>query len=139
MSVDPQPAAMIQPLELPAFGHIESDRLIAIDDLFAVIRDKFLVSPGHTLIIARRAVTLFTYLTTLEKSGLMGWLDWTQQYLKSQLTPSPDAFNFGLNDGIAAGQTIPQFHLHVIPRYNGDVADPRGGVRGIISSKAKYW
>jgi diadenosine tetraphosphate (Ap4A) HIT family hydrolase len=130
---------MIQLLELPVFGEIESDRLIAVDDLFAVVTDKFPVSPGHTLIIARRAVARFTDMTASEKAGLMGWLDWTQQHLESQLTPAPDAFNFGLNDGIAAGQTIPQLHLHVIPRYNGDVADPRGGVRGIIASKAKYW
>jgi diadenosine tetraphosphate (Ap4A) HIT family hydrolase len=57
----------------------------------------------------------------------------------AHLTPTPDAFNFGLNDGPAAGQTIAQLHFHVIPRYTGDVADPRGGIRHIIPSKARYW
>jgi hypothetical protein len=49
--------------------------------------------------------------------------DWTQQHLASHLTPTPDAFNLGLNDGPAAGQTMPQLHFHVIPRYAGDVPD----------------
>ena len=63
---------------------------------------------------------------------------WTQQHLTSNLEPPPDAFNFGLNDGQAAGQTIAQFHFHIIPRYAGDIPDPRGGIRHIIPTKARY-
>ena len=126
-------------LELPAFGKIESERLIAVDDLFAVVSDKFPISLGHTLIIARRAVARFPDLTAAEKARLLVWLEWTQQHLSSKLTPAPDAFNFGLNDGPAAGQTIAQLHFHVIPRYTGDVPDPRGGIRHLIPSKARYW
>ena len=51
----------------------------------------------------------------------------------------PDGFNIGINDGAAAGQTIMHLHIHVIPRYRGDVADPRGGVRGVIPEKLRYW
>ena len=51
----------------------------------------------------------------------------------------PDGFNIGLNDGPAAGQTIAHAHIHVIPRYRGDVADPRGGIRWVLPDKAKYW
>ena len=51
----------------------------------------------------------------------------------------PDAFNIGVNDGTAAGQTVLHAHVHVIPRYAGDVPDPRGGVRWIIPEKADYW
>jgi len=51
----------------------------------------------------------------------------------------PDAFNLGLNDGAAAGQTVPHVHLHLIPRYRGDLPDPRGGVRWIIPERARYW
>ena len=51
----------------------------------------------------------------------------------------PDAYNVGLNDGRAAGQTVPHCHLHLIPRYSGDQEDPRGGVRWLVPEKAKYW
>ena len=78
-------------------------------------------------------------MTSAEKARLLVWIDWTQHHLASHLTPAPDAFNLGLNDGPAAGQTIAQLHFHVIPRYAGDVPDPRGGIRHIIPSKARYW
>ncbi len=132
----------IQPCDgitIPAFGEIEPARLLAIDDLFAVVQDKFPISPGHTLIIARRAVARFQDLIPEEKSRLVFWMEWTQRHLASTLVPSPDGLNFGLNDGPAAGQTLPQFHFHVIPRFAGDVIDPRGGIRWVVPAKAKYW
>jgi diadenosine tetraphosphate (Ap4A) HIT family hydrolase len=64
-------------------------------------------------------------------------LTWAQAELERH--HHPDAFNVGVNDGPAAGQTVPHCHIHLIPRYHGDVADPRGGVRWIIPGKAKYW
>ena len=126
-------------LILPAFGEIEPARLVALDDLVAIVADKFPISPGHTLIIARRPVSRFQELTTAEKARLLTWIDWTQHHLASSLSPSPDGFNLGLNDGPAAGQTMTQFHFHVIPRYTGDVPDPRGGIRHVIPAKARYW
>jgi diadenosine tetraphosphate (Ap4A) HIT family hydrolase len=126
-------------LTLPAFSEIEPARLVALDDLFAVVTDKFPVSPGHTLIIARRPVARFQELTTAEKARLLVWIDWTQHRLASTISPPPDAFNLGLNDGPAAGQTMSQFHFHVIPRYTGDVPDPRGGIRHVIPGRARYW
>ncbi len=126
-------------LTLPVFGLIEPERVLVTDELFAVVRDKFPISPGHTLIIPRRALTRFKELTAAEKTRLMEWAQWAQDELQRTLTPAPEAFNLGLNDGPAAGQTMPQFHFHVIPRYTGDVSDPRGGVRWVIPSKAKYW
>jgi diadenosine tetraphosphate (Ap4A) HIT family hydrolase len=134
--LDPAPSAR---LRLPAFGEVEPARVLAQDDFFAVVADKFPISPGHTLIIARRPVARFQDLTGTEKARLLVWIDWTQQHLALHLTPAPDAFNLGLNDGAAAGQTIPQLHFHVIPRYAGDVPDPRGGIRHVIPSKARYW
>ena len=126
-------------LNLPAFGQIESERVLAMDDLFAVVSDKFPVSPGHTLIIPRRALTRFQELNAAEKLRLLEWVEWTQERLQQTQTPPPEAFNLGVNDGKVAGQTMPQFHFHVIPRHTGDVADPRGGVRWVIPAKAKYW
>ena len=124
---------------IPEFGKLAAENIIAHDDLFVVIRDKYPVSPGHSLIIARRAVARFQELTQEEKTRLLFWIDWTQKHLTTTLKPTPDAFNFGLNDGLAGGQTKPQFHFHIIPRYTGDVPDPRGGVRYVIPSKARYW
>jgi diadenosine tetraphosphate (Ap4A) HIT family hydrolase len=86
-------------LPLPAFGQIEPERLLAADDLFAVVSDKFPISPGHTRIIARRPVARFQDLTTAEKARLLVWIDWTQEHLATRLSPAPDAFNLGLNDG----------------------------------------
>lgn len=126
------------PLVLPVFGEIEPERNLATDDIFAVILDKFPVSPGHTLIIPRRAVSRFADLSAEERARLLEWVAWVQEAL-ARRSPKPDGFNLGLNDGPAAGQTMPQLHFHVIPRYVGDVPDPRGGLRWVISSKAKYW
>jgi diadenosine tetraphosphate (Ap4A) HIT family hydrolase len=118
---------------------VEPARLLALDDLFAVIADKFPVSPGHALVIARRPVAQFRQLTATEKARLLVWIDWAQEHLASKLSPAPNAFNLGVNDGPAAGQTMAQFHFHVIPRYAGDVPDPRGGIRHVILPKARYW
>ncbi len=125
-------------LILPAFGEIESERVLAEDDLFAVVCDKYPVTPGHTLIIARRAATRFEQLTDAEQARLLSWVGWAQRKLGSTLSPSPEGYNLGVNDGTAAGQTIPQFHFHVIPRYRGDVSNPRGGLCWVIPAKVRY-
>jgi diadenosine tetraphosphate (Ap4A) HIT family hydrolase len=126
-------------LRLPVFGVIEPGRILAQDELFAVVRDRFPVTSGHTLIIPKRAVRQLRELTSAERSRLMEWVVWVQDQLTQEgASPALD-FNVGLNDGPAAGQTMPQFHLHVIPRRPGDVPDPRGGVRWVIPERAKYW
>jgi diadenosine tetraphosphate (Ap4A) HIT family hydrolase len=124
---------------LPSFGVIEPERVLTQDDLFAVVNDKFPVTPGHTLIIPKRAVAQFRELNAAEKSRLLEWVDWTLRRLQETLSPPPDGFNLGVNDGKAAGRTMPQFHFHVIPRCSGDVPDARGGVRWVIPEKARYW
>jgi diadenosine tetraphosphate (Ap4A) HIT family hydrolase len=72
-----------------------------------------------------------------EKNALIAMLDAMKNLLTNKF--KPDAFNIGINDGAAAGQTVPHLHIHLIPRYKGDMADPRGGVRWVIPEKAKYW
>ena len=99
------------PITVPLFDEIETARVLALDDPFAVIADKFPISPGHRLIVARRPVARFQELTAAEKTRLLAWIDWTEQHLTEQLSPVPDGFNLGLNDGPAAGQTMPQLHL----------------------------
>lgn len=137
---EPEPQATTDtPLELPAFGRIEPPRVLSHDHLFAVVQDKYPVAPGHTLIIPRRPVERFSELTAAEKARLLELVDRALEQLKTTLSPAPDGFNLGINDGPAAGQTIPQLHFHIIPRYAGDVLDPRGGVRWVIASKARCW
>jgi diadenosine tetraphosphate (Ap4A) HIT family hydrolase len=141
MGVDPGSTNVLAPrtLTLPRFGEVEADRILARDELFAVLFDKYPVSPGHSLVVALRPVASFQALDSEERLRLLHWMEWTENHLASRLKPTPDAFNFGLNDGPAAGQTVAQFHFHIIPRYKGDVEDPRGGVRYVIPAKARYW
>lgn len=76
-------------------------------------------------------------LNTVEQADLWKLVASVREQLQREF--NPDGFNIGLNDGTAAGQTVMHAHIHVIPRYAGDVPDPRGGVRWIIQEKADYW
>ncbi len=100
-------------------------------------RDGFPLSPGHTLIIPHRHVGSFFELTPDERADLLGLLDQAKAGVDQEFRPQ--AYNIGINDGPAAGQTVPHLHIHLIPRYVGDRADPRGGIRWIIPEKADYW
>jgi diadenosine tetraphosphate (Ap4A) HIT family hydrolase len=121
------------------FDAPKSDEILAEDGLFWVIIDKYPVSPGHALIVAKSGKSRMTELTPAEAASLMQWVRWTMDYLNRTLSPKPDGFNLGLNDGPAAGQTRRTLHFHVIPRYQGDCVDPRGGVRNVLPAKARYW
>lgn len=119
------------------FCQLDAARIAFADDVTLVIRDAFPVSPGHTLIIPRRHVGSFFELTPPERASMFELL--TQAKAELDGTLQPDGFNIGINDGAAAGQTVPHLHLHLIPRYRGDTPDPRGGVRWVLPAKAKYW
>lgn len=106
------------------------------NDSFYGLFDKFPVNEGHLLIIPKRhAETLFE-LTDSERTALFRLVEQGRELLRE--TYAPDGFNFGVNEGTAAGQTIPHLHFHIIPRYEGDMKDPEGGVRGVIPEKQKY-
>ncbi|HOV48014.1 MAG TPA: HIT domain-containing protein [Anaerolineae bacterium] len=100
------------------------------------IFDKFPVSPGHTLIIPKKHVADYFDLSTHTKTACWLMADRVKMLLTERL--HPDGFNVGLNIGLAAGQTIPHAHIHVIPRYAGDVENPAGGVRHVIVGKGDY-
>ena len=119
------------------FCQLDAARFVFADGVTLVIRDAFPVSPGHTLIIPRRHVGSFFQLTAPERESMFELL--TQAKVELDETLQPDGFNIGINDGTAAGQTVPHLHLHLIPRYRGDAPDPRGGVRWVLPDKAKYW
>jgi superfamily II DNA or RNA helicase/diadenosine tetraphosphate (Ap4A) HIT family hydrolase/HKD family nuclease len=102
------------------------------------IYDRFPVSPGHVLVITRRVVPTFFECTPDEQAALMELVGEVKHLLDEQLDPKPDGYNVGFNSGAAAGQTVPHVHVHVIPRYAGDMGDPRGGVRHVIPEKGNY-
>lgn len=99
--------------------------------------DRYPICEGHTLITPRRHVASFFDLTTEEYRDMLDLLEQVKIRLIADYNPT--GFNIGLNDGADAGQTIMHVHLHVIPRYEGDVPDPRGGIRWIFPEKARYW
>lgn len=115
----------------------KSAEVIATNELAAAFPDGFPISPGHTLIVPRRCAADFLKLTAAEQVAVWELVEPVRRHIESTL--QPDGYNIGINIGAAAGQTIAHAHLHVIPRYQGDVEDPRGGVRWILPSKARYW
>ena len=109
--------------------YMESDLSYAKYDLFPV-------SKGHTLVIPRRHFSSYFESTAEEKADLWQLVDDVKNEI--QINFSPDGFNVGINVGEAAGQTVLHSHIHIIPRYQSDVTDPTGGVRGVIPSEQKY-
>jgi diadenosine tetraphosphate (Ap4A) HIT family hydrolase len=105
--------------------------------LAVAITDNFPLTQGHALVVPRRHVPSFFELTAEERLAILELLDRTKAVLDKK--HSPDAYNIGINDGAAAGQTVMHLHVHLIPRYKGDADDPRGGVRWIFPRKADYW
>jgi diadenosine tetraphosphate (Ap4A) HIT family hydrolase len=119
------------------FCWLTPERIVRQGQLAVVIRDGFPVSPGHTLIIPKRHVASFFEVTEAERAELLLLLAEARSGLEREYRPA--GYNVGINDGTAAGQTVPHLHIHLIPRYDGDQKDPRGGVRWVIPSKAVYW
>lgn len=112
-------------------------RIVVSNEHAFVIRDNYPVSKGHSLVIPKRHVASFFELNEAEHAAVMSLLVLERQSLASKLSVTD--FNVGFNDGPSAGQTVPHCHVHLIPRYESDVMDPRGGIRWVIPDKAKYW
>lgn len=112
-------------------------QIIASNELAFCIRDGFPITDGHTLIIPRRHVGSFFDITEQERQSLFELLDQAKALCDTEFKPA--SYNVGINDGPAAGQTVPHLHIHLIPRYDIDGQDPRGGVRWVVPDKADYW
>jgi diadenosine tetraphosphate (Ap4A) HIT family hydrolase len=119
------------------FCVIPKDQVLIEHPLVLAKRDGYPVGKGHTLIIPRRHVASFFETTEEERQAMLKLLEEMKAMLDRE--HRPDAYNIGINDGLAAGQTVMHLHMHLIPRYAGDQLDPRGGVRWIIPDKAAYW
>lgn len=111
--------------------------VVAENELAVALWDQYPLNPGHTLIVPRRHEGDYFKLTAQEQTAIVDLMQRVKTTLDVEFAPA--AYNVGLNSGPAAGQTIPHTHVHLIPRYLGDVPDPRGGVRWIIPERAPYW
>ena len=98
--------------------------------------DKFPVSKGHCLVVPKRLVSNYFDLTLKEQTAC--WIVVNKVKTILQEKYNPDGFNIGININLEAGQTIWHSHIHIIPRYRGDVENPKGGIRGVIPSKKEY-
>lgn len=106
------------------------------NELAYAIYDKYPVGKGHMLFIPKRHVKDFFDITKEEREAIFELIDEGKKLLDKKY--SPDSYNVGINCGEHAGQTIMHVHVHLIPRYIGDMKDPTGGVRGVIPEKMKY-
>jgi len=118
------------------FCSISQNEIIKETSLVIVKRDLYPVGKGHSLIIPKRHIASFFETTPAERKDLIDMLEIAKKSLQKDL--NPDGFNIGINEGVIAGQTVMHLHIHLIPRYKGDMPDPRGGVRGVIPEKQKY-
>ena len=98
--------------------------------------DGYPVSPGHALIVPKRHVASYFELTHHEREAMNVMLQYVRQKVDERF--HPDGYNVGINVGEAAGQSVFHVHMHLIPRYRGDVHNPKGGVRCVIPSKQSY-
>ncbi|MHA2298613.1 MAG: HIT family protein [Candidatus Hodarchaeales archaeon] len=110
--------------------------IICENNLAFAFYDGFPVSPGHLLIVLRRHVVDYFDSSWKEKTAIFQLLDECKKILDERR--NPDGYNIGINCGVSAGQSVMHLHVHMIPRYAGDVTNPKGGVRGVIPSKQRY-
>lgn len=98
--------------------------------------DDFPVNPGHCLIIPFRHFASFFDATPEERAAMLALADAARAIVDEKFAPG--GYNLGVNIGPIAGQSVMHVHMHLIPRYAGDVENPKGGVRGVIPSRQKY-
>lgn len=119
------------------FFAVPTNRWICSNGVAFAFLDNFPVSPGHVLVVSRRTVPTWFEATPEEQAGILALIT-EVKHLLDQREPRPDGYNVGFNAGEVAGQTVMHLHVHVIPRYQGDMPDPRGGVRHVIPWKGNY-
>jgi diadenosine tetraphosphate (Ap4A) HIT family hydrolase len=118
------------------FSEIPKDRILFRGDNFFIIQDLYPVSPGHLLVVSNSFKKDYFELSQLEIEELNSMIHKCKVIIEKVY--KPDGYNIGMNCGEAAGQTVFQFHCHIIPRYVGDMKDPKGGVRHCIPGRGYY-
>lgn len=118
------------------FLEIPKERIIYQNEHFFLIYDMYPVSPGHILIISNNLRADYFDLSKEERKNLDEVIIEAKRLIEKQF--KPDGYNIGINCGETAGQTVFHFHCHLIPRYKGDMTDPRGGIRHCVEGKGYY-
>ena len=121
---------------MSVFQQIEPLHYVFETDYFFAIYDRFPVSPGHLLIISKALKQDYFSLDDLEKNDLTRAINKSKDVVEKKYYPS--GYNIGMNCGEVAGQTVMHFHCHIIPRYKGDMENPRGGIRHCVEGKGYY-
>ena len=119
------------------FCAIDETRIVIAGTCASALWDAFPLNPGHVLVVPHRHVGSWFDTSAEERDEIVRIVDEARLIVMARF--APQGFNLGVNDGVAAGQTVPHLHVHLIPRYAGDVPDPRGGVRCVIPHRARYW
>ena len=119
------------------FSPLPADRIIVETPNTVAFYDLYPLTNGHALVVPKATVASLYELDPSIQAEIWDTVRRVRDILAGRFRP--DGFNIGINDGAAAGQTVPHAHVHIIPRYAGDVPDPRGGIRWILPSKARYW
>jgi diadenosine tetraphosphate (Ap4A) HIT family hydrolase len=108
--------------------------MILMEEELAYVRfDNHALSPGHVLVVPRRHVASFFDMTMDEKTCVLTLLDRAKAHIETK--HAPDGYNIGVNIGRAGGQSRMHVHVHLIPRYEGDVTNPQGGIRCVLAGK----
>ena len=114
----------------------EKEKII-LENEYAFARfDEFPVNKGHILFMTKRHVSDFFGTTLEEKNAIFELMEKAKEIIDKEY--KPDGYNIGMNCGEAAGQSVMHIHIHLIPRYKGDVENPRGGIRGVIPKNQSY-
>jgi len=127
---------MCDKMSKSVFAGIPEEQWLHESRYFFIVPDKYPVSSGHLLIVSKRHCTDFFELNADEQTELPSLILKAKQLIEQ--TFSPDGYNIGMNCGAAAGQTVFHTHIHIIPRYKGDVENPRGGIRNVIPGMGDY-
>ena len=125
----------MEPVTCPFCNPISED-IVTKNDLCYAIRDRFPVNRGHMLVIPFRHTPDFFTLTPEERAAVCDLVVTCRKLIDENF--HPEGYNIGFNVGEAAGQSVMHCHCHVIPRYAGDVPEPKGGVRGVVPERRGY-
>jgi len=118
------------------FCHPKPEEIIAETDTALLVTDTYPVSLGHCLVIPKRHIATYFECTEAENHDFRTLILRAKEVIDEKY--SPDAYNIGNNNGLDAGQSVFHLHIHVIPRYKGDVENPKGGVRWVLPKKSQY-